>query len=371
MITAPRPQSCFIAWDPYPNAIYADGAAKAAYTSDLRVVDWGPWPAPNEQYDINVPGGGQEHNSFEEDRDDITNELRDHPEDYPILLPWLEYMLSGEPNQTDPLGNGEPNPEIPFKEYLEKWKKHVVDQEELATNTMAIRRSIGGTPPTSSNGGATDRESRGVFGRRTTPRSSGTSLRKRSSLSTRTATSRRTSSRTEGPCGTRITMTGSAERHPRTRTATLPDGRILRATQEDPTADWVVHVEEGAERRGRWLIALVYGALELEGGEQRDLVKAVVDELSGFDTPAGRRFPCPCCDYLTLTSAPTGTHQLCPVCFWEDDAQQYEHLDQVAGANSVSLRQARENFRAHQASSPASTGSVRAPEPYELPPSDT
>jgi hypothetical protein len=124
VITAPRPQSCFIAWDPYPFPVYADGYAHAAYTRELRVVDWGNWPPPDEQYDHSIPGGGQDHNSFEEDRDDITNELRDHPQNYPTLLPWLEYMLSGKANQNDPLGNGEQHPEIDFPKRWEKWIDH-------------------------------------------------------------------------------------------------------------------------------------------------------------------------------------------------------------------------------------------------------
>jgi len=70
---------------------------------------------------------------------------------------------------------------------------------------------------------------------------------------------------------------------------------------------------------------------------------------------------------LTLEEPPTGTHQLCPVCFWEEDAQQYERLDQLAGANGVTLHQARENFPKYGACEESSIDSVRVPAPYEAP----
>ena len=150
---------------------------------------------------------------------------------------------------------------------------------------------------------------------------------------------------------------------------TLADGRTLYATRDDPTADWVVRVDDdlATERRGRWLLPLVYQALGL-GVDNRPQAMRVVDRLTGFDTPVGRRFPCPCCDLLTLEEPPTGTHQLCPVCYWEDDAQQYEHLDQLSGANGVTLRQARDNFVASGVSDQAHRGSVRPLESYEVPP---
>ena len=49
--------------------------------------------------------------------------------------------------------------------------------------------------------------------------------------------------------------------------------------------------------------------------------------------------------YLTLREPPTGTHDICPVCAWEDDNIQYCDLEYTGGGNRVSLRQARANFR--------------------------
>ena len=36
-------------------------------------------------------------------------------------------------------------------------------------------------------------------------------------------------------------------------------------------------------------------------------------------TTSGDRWPCACCGYRTLTEGPSGRHELCPVCWWEDD----------------------------------------------------
>jgi hypothetical protein len=57
------------------------------------------------------------------------------------------------------------------------------------------------------------------------------------------------------------------------------------------------------------------------------------------------RFPCPCCNLLTLPEAPPGSFFVCPVCGWEDDNVQFKLPDLAVGANHVSLNQARINFR--------------------------
>ncbi len=54
---------------------------------------------------------------------------------------------------------------------------------------------------------------------------------------------------------------------------------------------------------------------------------------------------CPCCDYFTLDEP--HAWDICPVCFWEDDGEYLHQPDCGSPANgSLSLRQARENFRA-------------------------
>jgi len=77
-------------------------------------------------------------------------------------------------------------------------------------------------------------------------------------------------------------------------------------------------------------------------------------------------FPCPCCGYLTIGEEPPGTFEICPVCFWEDDNVQFENPNYVGGANSVSLNQARENFRLFGAVSKEFVNQVRKPLPQEI-----
>jgi hypothetical protein len=157
--------------------------------------------------------------------------------------------------------------------------------------------------------------------------------------------------------------------HPVDRSVVLPDGRTLRGKREGALRDWVVYVD-GAEDRSvsdRWLLAAVSELLQLPSGRKPDWVRDAISELSGTDTTVGRRYPCPCCDFLTLTKPPTGTFQLCPVCRWEDDNIQFADLDYEGGANQVSLREARENFRRFGKSDTNLTGEVRPPLPEEYP----
>jgi hypothetical protein len=80
-----------------------------------------------------------------------------------------------------------------------------------------------------------------------------------------------------------------------------------------------------------------------------------------------RGYACPCCGYLTLSEPPPGTYEICDVCFWEDDAVQFRDLDYEGGANTVSLRQARESFRLHGVSELRFRAEVRPPLPDERP----
>jgi hypothetical protein len=153
------------------------------------------------------------------------------------------------------------------------------------------------------------------------------------------------------------------------RTARLADGRALAAEQASPVGDWVVFFVGDEDRavKGRWLLAVVSDLLGLPDGKKPDWVYELLDQLSGFDTPAGRRFACPCCDLLTLDRPPTGTFQTCPVCWWEDDNVQYKDPDYEGGANRVSLREARDNFRSEGASRPDRKGRTRPPLEDEMP----
>jgi hypothetical protein len=53
-------------------------------------------------------------------------------------------------------------------------------------------------------------------------------------------------------------------------------------------------------------------------------------------------FQCPCCDYFALESR--GEWDICPVCYWEDEGQILDKLDDCSPANRMTLRQGRLNF---------------------------
>lgn len=60
------------------------------------------------------------------------------------------------------------------------------------------------------------------------------------------------------------------------------------------------------------------------------IVEGVVEELE----------KCPCCDYRTLDKK--CDWEICKVCFWEDDCTL--NLDEISGANHITLREGKENF---------------------------
>ncbi|MDR9850649.1 CPCC family cysteine-rich protein [Herbaspirillum huttiense] len=53
-------------------------------------------------------------------------------------------------------------------------------------------------------------------------------------------------------------------------------------------------------------------------------------------------FTCPCCGHEVF-SEPPGSHEICSVCFWEDDELQL-YYPYASGANSCSLMEAQVNF---------------------------
>jgi hypothetical protein len=57
-----------------------------------------------------------------------------------------------------------------------------------------------------------------------------------------------------------------------------------------------------------------------------------------------KKYNCPCCEFKTLDSAP-GLFDICPVCYWEDDNIQRDDPDYKGGANSISLNEARQNYK--------------------------
>lgn len=153
------------------------------------------------------------------------------------------------------------------------------------------------------------------------------------------------------------------------RRHTLPDGREVRATYEGEPVGYVAFVA-GADDRpvaGRDLHDVLHDLLKPGRGLWPDWFIDAVNDLAARDTPLGRRYPCPCCGYLTLVEPPTGTYDICEVCFWEDDPAQFHRPNYRGGANKPSLNEARETFRQHGVSKVGFEKDVRPPMPEELP----
>lgn len=70
------------------------------------------------------------------------------------------------------------------------------------------------------------------------------------------------------------------------------------------------------------------------------------------------KYPCVCCGRLTMDEPP-GSYQICPVCFWEDDAIQLRWPDYSGGANRPSLIEAQENYHVFGACEERSVEHVR------------
>ena len=65
---------------------------------------------------------------------------------------------------------------------------------------------------------------------------------------------------------------------------------------------------------------------------------------TGIVGMTGARYTCPCCGYIVFDEPP-GSYDICPICFWEDDALQLEFADTLAGgANGVTLVAAQATF---------------------------
>ena len=74
-----------------------------------------------------------------------------------------------------------------------------------------------------------------------------------------------------------------------------------------------------------------------------------------------RKYQCPCCGYYTFPEKPGGSYDICPVCFWEDDAAQLRDEQYAGGANRVSLAVARENYASFGACEESMRDQVREP----------
>ena len=78
------------------------------------------------------------------------------------------------------------------------------------------------------------------------------------------------------------------------------------------------------------------------------------------------KYECPCCGYNTFDSPDKNDYSICPVCYWERDKCQLQDEDFDGGANKVSLKTARENFKKFGASEERFIDKVRKPLKEEM-----
>ena len=77
------------------------------------------------------------------------------------------------------------------------------------------------------------------------------------------------------------------------------------------------------------------------------------------------KYICPCCGYRTLEE-PGDSYDICPVCFWESNDLQNNDENIAGDANTVCLREARENFKKYGVSELRYINEVRPPHEDEL-----
>jgi len=74
-----------------------------------------------------------------------------------------------------------------------------------------------------------------------------------------------------------------------------------------------------------------------------------------------KKYKCFCCGYYTFEENVIMNHDICPVCFWENDGSGINTPSSCTGPNRVSLNEARENFKSFGASDKIALEAVRVP----------
>ena len=74
------------------------------------------------------------------------------------------------------------------------------------------------------------------------------------------------------------------------------------------------------------------------------------------------KYQCYCCGNYSLEENPEDpTFEICPICRWENDPIQNSDIDYYGGANRISLRDARENYKKMGAKREDCVGRARKP----------
>ena len=110
-------------------------------------------------------------------------------------------------------------------------------------------------------------------------------------------------------------------------------------------------------------VAIAYCFLTLIGNLIGGVMVSVLPLIKKKDEP--KKYKCPCCGYFTFEKKERA-YDICPVCFWEDDPEQYNNPTLHNAANHVSLAEARINYKHFAACDPEMRKYVRGPKKDEL-----
>lgn len=106
-----------------------------------------------------------------------------------------------------------------------------------------------------------------------------------------------------------------------------------------------------------------YCGISLIGNLIGGMLVSILPLIKKKDEP--KKYKCPCCGHFTFEKKERA-YDICPVCFWEDDPEQYNNPMMPNGANHVSLAVARVNYKHFAACDPEMKKYVRGPKKDEL-----
>ena len=106
-----------------------------------------------------------------------------------------------------------------------------------------------------------------------------------------------------------------------------------------------------------------YFFVSLLGNLIGGVLVSVLPFLKKKDEP--KKYKCPCCGHYTFEKKERA-YDICPVCFWEDDPEQFANPMMPNGANHVSLAVAKANYLHYAACDPEMKKFVRGPKKDEL-----
>lgn len=106
-----------------------------------------------------------------------------------------------------------------------------------------------------------------------------------------------------------------------------------------------------------------YCLISLAGNLVGGVLVSLLPIVKKKDEP--KKYKCPCCGHFTFEKKDR-TYDICPVCFWEDDPEQYKNPTLHNGANRLSLAEAKVNYKHFSASDPELLKYVRGPKKDEL-----